>query len=959
MANGNYIPIEIDIDYSKAKNSQQQFLNDMGKLKSSIIDLREENKKLTKEYKDTAKDSTLSTSQQIEKRKQLSQQIAKNEESIKKLSKEQRDARTAYRAVDKGVDAYERMSAELTTLRKKIRGIQAEGGVVSKADLDRADELDKKLKGIDIGLGEFFRKIGNYSSAFDGLIPGGGSGGIGELLNGFKGAVNPVTAAGAALVALTGYVAGVTLEYEKLNNIVTKSTGLVGQNAQEVTARIKAVSNTFNQDFNEVTVATNAFAKQMGISYDEALTLIEKGFLNGADAQGDFLDQLKEYPARLDNANLSAEDLVETIVLANRQGIFSDKALDSLAEADLSLKEFTKTQRDALIPLGQEFADELERGIASGEITTIEALTRIKDRSEEVGLNLRDTATITADIFKGAGEDAGGAADVLEIVYQTLQGSLDDLTISSDHYYQRQVLIFDANKRLSTAEAELAASFAGLGGSLAGVGQNIKAFFVETLNDAIGRIEKLSFYFSGLKSLLKGEGFNKGYVEAVKRSVEATEEYKASTEELTEEQQRQAIQTRLQTEQAKAAADARIKKINEIKGKITELKETLDQIPSEYKFGIVADINKLETELINLGVQVNERIGGGLVNPIATKNLIPETIDATDAINKVRLDQEEKFLNEQKEKRKTNINEILEAEKAALEARQQYELQLTDETLNLVSSIAQGFDRVAQTRDENEKARLDERYAREIELAAGNADQQEQLQKELEAKKKKIDQRAFERSKRLQILEATINFQKGLTNILSLAGTDVFSTPILKAIQIAALVAQYTSSIAAISSAKFAKGGLLKGPGHEQGGVQLFGRSGAYYGEAEGGEPILTKRTSRNKKTLGVLSYINQKYGGDALGGSLIPDDLKSAIDAYVGSSMAGGFNVPRPPLRVYASGGVVQAQAIPTAQQFTKEDLADAVASAMKNVTIITEVRDVVDATDRYNRVLNSAQVS
>lgn len=960
MAEKEYIPIEIDIDYKKATNAQDAFIKDMGRLKSSILDIREENKKLNKEYNDTAKDASLSTTEQIEKRKLLTQQIAKNEETLKKLSKEQRDARTAYTAVDKGVDAYERMSAELTTLRKKIRGIQADGGIVSKADLERADELDGKLKGIDSGLGQFLRNVGNYSSAFDGILGKvGGGGGIGDLLAGFKGAVNPITAVGTALVALTGYVAGVTLEYEKLQNTVTKATGLQGEQAREVTANIKAISDTFNQDFNEVTIATNAFAKQLGIDFDEALGLVEKGFLNGADAQGDFLDTLKEYPAFIKQANLSAEDFIELQIRAQREGIFSDKLIDAIKESDLSLKEFTKTQRDALLPLGQQFADELEKGIASGTITTVDALTMIQKRAKEAGLNLRDTATITADIFKGAGEDAGGAAKILEIVNETLAGSLDDLTISSDAYYSRQLLILESNKRLSTAQSELASSFAGLGGSFAGLGNNIKAFFVEQLNSAISRLETLSFYISGFKSLLKGEGFDKGFVAAVKRSTEAVIEQKESTEELTEEQKKSIIQTRLQAEQQQKASEARLAKIREIKAEIADLKDTLGQVQDEYRFDIIADINKLQTQLAGLGVEIGERIGAGLVAPIKTLNLLPAVIESETSVRKAKEESERQFLEESNERVKENLDEQERIRKQKEKQIQSDLIQIQIESLNLIGTIANGIGQIAQTRDENEKTRLEEKYNREIELATGNADKQAELQKELEKEKRKIDQAAFERSKRLQILEATINFQKGLTNILSLAGTDVFTTPILKGVQIAALVAQYVSSIAAISSAKFAKGTVLQGDSHERGGVKLYSKTGSYYGEAEGGEPILTKGTSRNPKTLGILSYINQKYGGARLGGASIPDDIKQVIDSFMGTGTASGFNIPSPPMRIYARGGVVQAQQNVQDVGLTKEEIGQAVAEAVKGITIVTEVRDIIDSTEKYNTVINNSKVA
>jgi len=58
---------------------------------------------------------------------------------------------------------------------------------------------------------------------------------------------------------------------------------------------------------------------------------------------------------------------------------------------------------------------------------------------------------------------------------------------------------------------------------------------------------------------------------------------------------------------------------------------------------------------------------------------------------------------------------------------------------------------------------------------------------------------------------------------------------------------------------KFERGGQLYGASHSSGGIQLYGRGGSYYGEAEGGEVIINKRSSAIFKDL--LSEINSYNG--------------------------------------------------------------------------------------------------
>lgn len=66
------------------------------------------------------------------------------------------------------------------------------------------------------------------------------------------------------------------------------------------------------------------------------------------------------------------------------------------------------------------------------------------------------------------------------------------------------------------------------------------------------------------------------------------------------------------------------------------------------------------------------------------------------------------------------------------------------------------------------------------------------------------------------------------------------------AIQIALAAVTTTAQVRAISSQQFAVGGVVQGPSHARGGVQLFHKSGVHVGEMEGEEIILTKGVYRN-----------------------------------------------------------------------------------------------------------------
>lgn len=98
--------------------------------------------------------------------------------------------------------------------------------------------------------------------------------------------------------------------------------------------------------------------------------------------------------------------------------------------------------------------------------------------------------------------------------------------------------------------------------------------------------------------------------------------------------------------------------------------------------------------------------------------------------------------------------------------------------------------------------------------------------------------------------EAAVN----LANALLKASPNAFlmgTTAALGITQLATIIANKPEP------PKYAKGGLLNGPSHSQGGIQTP------YGELEGGEAVINKKST--KMFLPILDQINQAYGGTPL----------------------------------------------------------------------------------------------
>jgi hypothetical protein len=248
----------------------------------------------------------------------------------------------------------------------------------------------------------------------------------------------------------------------KLRQEVAQMTGLSGQELDNLTVKISALAKTSGAEQKDLMQASNAFAKQMGISHDAAFKLIEKGFYNGANANGDFLEKLKEYPVQFKNAGYSAEDAIKIMTQEVKGGILSDKLSDSIKEMGLSLMEMTKAQKDALnLAFGEKFTTDLTAGLNSGELSVKDAYGKIKEEGQKLGLSTQQIATITADVFKGAGEDVGGYQEIVKQLDAAMLLNLDTL----DEYGQQQKALNEATQESEKALNELSKTFTGSGTS--------------------------------------------------------------------------------------------------------------------------------------------------------------------------------------------------------------------------------------------------------------------------------------------------------------------------------------------------------------------------------------------------------------------------------------------------------------------------------------------------------------
>ena len=249
---------------------------------------------------------------------------------------------------------------------------------------------EDQLKKYDAQIGRGQRNVGNY---FKNIKQG---------ITAAMGWVGAILAAAAGLVKLFK----ATQENAKLQGKIKKIYEAEGQALFNLTAQVRFLAGAMGETEEEILKASNALSKEFGINGAKALALIEDGFRKGADVNGEYLDTLKEYPAQLKAVGLSAEEALAIITQTAGEGVFSDKGIDAIKEAGLRLREMPAATRAALGQIGLS-GSEIQRQLEDGSKTMFEVIQDVSSKMGQFGETSEEVGTVLADVFGGAGEDAG------------------------------------------------------------------------------------------------------------------------------------------------------------------------------------------------------------------------------------------------------------------------------------------------------------------------------------------------------------------------------------------------------------------------------------------------------------------------------------------------------------------------------------------------------------------------
>ena len=500
--------LDIKVKYEDAIYGIIRYKEKIDQLKQSIKDLQQQEK-----------DKTITTNEMKVQTEAINATIKEYQYNVRALQKEiQNNVRTE----NEQEGSLKQLRAQLSNATKAYDEMSRSERDSSKGQemQEHIQDLIEELKEAEEATGRFQRSVGSY---YDSMMKAAGDlqnteffgfdvvddTGIGKVMEMGKSVEDLRVKFGAlkntALSLLTNPyflamagVAGVGMAFKwwydynkglmEATRLTQQFTGLTGDEMKSVRNEVLAVSNTFGLEFTETMQSANTMSKAFGISVSESLKIMQDGLVSGANANGEFLDTIKEYPRYFKEAGLSAEEMVAISTQATKEGIFSDKGVDTIKEGNLRLREMTTATSAALDGIGIS-SKQVQKDLQDGSKTTFQVMQEVANKLKELPPSSAAVGSAIANIFGGPGEDAGLA--YIEMLGD-IELDMDKVKAKSGDIAKAQEDELNATKELQDAMASL---FDYTGGGFEKMKAHLSTIAKKSLTAVIKGVVKAINYF--------------------------------------------------------------------------------------------------------------------------------------------------------------------------------------------------------------------------------------------------------------------------------------------------------------------------------------------------------------------------------------------------------------------------------------------------------------------------------
>lgn len=274
---------------------------------------------------------------------------------------------------------------------------------------------------------------------------------MGALTSGTLATTAAVTAGAAAVVAATKMWADYNDELNRQTNVTTVTTGLKGDDADNLTIGVRALARTYDVDFREAINAANTLIQQFGVSGEQALSLLQDGMQGMiAGDGGKLLSMIQQYAPSFRDAGIEASQLV-AIIQNSEGGIFTDQNMNAIVMGIRNIRLMTEQTSKALAQLGID-GEDMSRKLEDGSMTIFEALRQVSDAIDNVGSGSQAAGEVMQSVFGRQGTMAGTK---LGEAIATLNTNLEETKMQTGELGESFVRLNDANIRLEETMREL------------------------------------------------------------------------------------------------------------------------------------------------------------------------------------------------------------------------------------------------------------------------------------------------------------------------------------------------------------------------------------------------------------------------------------------------------------------------------------------------------------------------
>lgn len=408
--------------------------------------------------------------------------VGKEAHSVAEAEAQNKRLSEAIKHIDlTSADAKKRLEEMRSQIERNNQVISEATGANEKL----ADSLLGTL-GINTNFGKSLESLGHHGNVIDGLSTKVKA--FGKTLMGILS--NPWV---LAFLGIGGIVAGFKWWYDYNKGLIEASrltenfTGLTGEAADKVTTDMQAMADYMGKSYDDTIGAANTLVQQFGISWEDAMTLMEDGIQAGADMNGKFVENINQFAPALRDAGVSAQELV-SILAETRNGIFNEQGVQDIIKGGTRLRAMTKQISESLDACGIS-SKQMQKDLEEGNITMLDAVQQVAAKLKELPENSQEAGMVMKNVFGRTAAEGG----------TLLIQSIADVNTNLDVAKERMGELGEVNREQMEAQKELnevlASVFKSSGTSFEKMTTKAKTFVIQGLTSIIKRCVDIVNWF--------------------------------------------------------------------------------------------------------------------------------------------------------------------------------------------------------------------------------------------------------------------------------------------------------------------------------------------------------------------------------------------------------------------------------------------------------------------------------